>query len=432
MTADINALARRRQWIVAGGLLSVLVTVAGAAVYYIEQARVPPAPVGKPVGVLNTSELSDERGQWRAKEGARIRALEDALAKATAEREADKKEFDTRLNKADQVKKERMTADAGVGATRNSGDAPIEDTGLMSRPLPVRAQSVGLIAPQSTPAAPSSPVEPVSPAHPPRRIYKLSASPDQDKDKVVSSRTEGAKPVAQQGTSAQEIAFIPATSHVRVRSLNGVLAPAHPQSSATPHPIFFEIEGEVIMPNGARYDLTGCRVSAVAWGVLSEERVHARTENLACVIDGETIQVAVKGSVMGDDGMHGLPGKIVEKQGQMILNSVSAAIMSGIGQSFALSNVTQSDTLLGASASVTPGRAFEAGFGRGLGNSFDRISEYYLRAANNLHPAIEVGSAIPADLVFSLGVKLPIPAGSRNAFTSLLHKPKSKDLSDED
>ena len=64
---------------------------------------------------------------------------------------------------------------------------------------------------------------------------------------------------------------------------------------------------------------------------ISAERAYIRTENLSCVRhDGSTLEIAIQGSIFGEDGKVGMRGRLVTKQGQMLANALLAGVVSGI------------------------------------------------------------------------------------------------------
>jgi hypothetical protein len=59
------------------------------------------------------------------------------------------------------------------------------------------------------------------------------------------------------------------------------------------------------------------------------------------------LEVPIKGSVFGEDGMNGMMGKLITKQGAILGNALLSGIAAGIGQGVSQANQVTTTTALG-------------------------------------------------------------------------------------
>lgn len=214
---------------------------------------------------------------------------------------------------------------------------------------------------------------------------------------------EGAPPV-------QEATLLPGTI-ITGRLLTGVDAPTHKGARSEPYPVLVQVTMDSILPSLRRYDISECFVVAGGYGDLSSERVLFRTDTLSCVTADDTnVAVPLKGFVVGEDGKNGLRGKLVSKQGALLARSTAAGVLEGFSSVFrraqvpviasAGSNESQFQSLL-SNGSI------ESGLATGVGSALDRLAQYYLDLANEMHAVIEIGADRDIEIVLTEGVAFP-------------------------
>lgn len=200
--------------------------------------------------------------------------------------------------------------------------------------------------------------------------------------------------------------FIPPGTYMRVLILNGLDAPTGGQSQQNPHPVLLKVIEDAQLPNSFRANLKNCMITGNGFGSIEAERAYIRTDRLACIDEnGGAIDVALKGYIAGEDGKTGVRGRIVEKTGRILANSIYAAIGSGVGAALKAQGTTQTTNALGGITEKTD-NGFKTGFGDGLSKAFDRISDYYLKVAEKMFPIIEISGGRVVDVVISQGVSI--------------------------
>jgi conjugal transfer pilus assembly protein TraB len=189
--------------------------------------------------------------------------------------------------------------------------------------------------------------------------------------------------------------------------LGGLDAPTGGQSQSNPHPVLIRLEDNAVLPNRYRANVRECFVVAAGYGDISSERAYLRTELLSCVRnDGTTIEVKIQGSVYGEDGLVGIRGRLITKQGQMLANALLAGVVSGIGQGIATSGSTVTQSAFGTISTASGSDAFKQGLGNGIGTALDRLAQYYIKLAEGTFPVIEVDAGREIDVVITKGVRI--------------------------
>lgn len=416
--SDPNLQSRHRQKLLIGSAIGGIVLLSLTGVWFFD--RGPDLVHDKPKTVTITAPGSlDDKDAWRAQQAAKEKANEtqiteikallhqqqDANAKLTQELE--------RVKANDAARREpSLKALPPSAADQRLLDQPLPPFAApgvtlpppLNRPLPRAAQT--------TPAAsapPSPDASPVAPARHELEIIRFSdgaaapgkgspTAPDSSqagKAEVIGFPTdERAKrygTIAAKPAQAEQrpIEFLPAGSFVRVSMLNGVDAPTGGQAQSNPLPLALQVMDSANLANKYRLDIRDCRFIAAAWGDLSAERTMARSESLTCIINGESVEMSVKGQVIGEDGKAGIRGRVVTKQGQLLANALFAGSLSGIGRAFQAAATTTSSNAAGVTQTIEADKVAQAGIGGGVTAAANSLAQYYLRAADKLFPVIE-------------------------------------------
>jgi conjugal transfer pilus assembly protein TraB len=219
------------------------------------------------------------------------------------------------------------------------------------------------------------------------------------------------------------IQFLPAGSFVRVAMLNGVDAPTGGQAQSNPLPVAFHVLDVANLANKHKLDIKDCRFVAAAWGDLSSERMMGRTESLTCIINGETAEMPIKGTVIGEDGKAGVRGRLVTKQGQLLANALFTGALSGIGEAFQQSASITSVGGAGVTQTIDTDKVAQAALGGGVSQSADMLAQYYLKAADKLFPVIETDGGRTVEILVTKGAVYKGPAAVTDEYHALLKRP---------
>lgn len=204
--------------------------------------------------------------------------------------------------------------------------------------------------------------------------------------------------------------FIPAGTFAKAVILGGVDASTSIQASSDPRPVLLRLVDKGTLPRNFRSDLKHCHVLASAYGDISSERVMMRLEKMSCVeeLTGEVTEMTVSGYISGEDGRAGVRGIMVDKAGAQIRFAFVGGLFGGLSE-----YLTQ--TLKSGGTSVTPfghvsqfdplskGELLKSSVGKGVNNAFDKITDFYIKRAEQLQPIIQIAAGRVVDIVITQG-----------------------------
>lgn len=202
---------------------------------------------------------------------------------------------------------------------------------------------------------------------------------------------------------------IPPGAFATAALLSGLDAPTGGQADTNPHPVLLELLDTASLPNRYRSRVKECRVVAAGFGRISDERAYLRLERLSCVLrGGEILDVPIKGYVSGEDGKNGMRGRLISKQGAMIAQALLAGTAGGIGQAISqsYSNVLTSPS--GAVTTIDPNKTMQFGVASGFGTALEKISDWYLKRADETYPIIEIDAGRVVEIVLTEGAELEV------------------------
>lgn len=204
--------------------------------------------------------------------------------------------------------------------------------------------------------------------------------------------------------------YIPAGSMMRGVLLAGLDAPTGTNAKKDPFPVNVRIQKDAILPNGYSADVKECFLLMSGYGDLSSERALLRSETLSCIKeDGAIIEAKVAGYASGEDGKAGIRGRLVSKTGSLIAKTMMAGFASGISSAF---DVTMTPTINTSSdgrvsyEKVYNTEALRGAGAKGVSKAFDKLSDYYMRMADQMFPIIEVDGGRDINVVVTNGAKL--------------------------
>lgn len=205
--------------------------------------------------------------------------------------------------------------------------------------------------------------------------------------------------------------YLPKGSMLTGVLMTGVDAPTASSASDNPTPVLVRVKKEAILPNYFRLDeVRECFVLMSGYGELSSERAHFRGESISCVReDGEVIEEDFKAFAVGEDGKAGLKGTLVTRNGAVLANALMAGFANGLASAF---NVTPVATISTDSSGqqqyqdVFSTSALQGGAATGASESMERLADYYMDMADEMHPVIEVGAGRVVDMVITKGTEV--------------------------
>ena len=234
--------------------------------------------------------------------------------------------------------------------------------------------------------------------------FKVAMSDARAEIHAVSFRTKPKKTPLNYLNPAH---YVPSNTSVRAVILGGADADASVNGQSKNNGVMlFKFLDDGALPNGQRSRLSGCRVSANAYGDISSERAFATLYRLSCAHPGEPIiDKEVTGWVFFN-GKVGIKGQPLMRDNKVMQWAGVSGALSGIASAAQYAQSVQNIGAFGATSVVPSGNiAPYAAYG-GATKASDTLSQYYVKRAEQYHPVIQVGAGNVVTVVFKDGFYL--------------------------
>lgn len=203
---------------------------------------------------------------------------------------------------------------------------------------------------------------------------------------------------------------IPAGSVVKAVLVSGADCSVAVHKPTGPNMVLLRPLDNGKLPRNVKVPLKGSIIIGNAIGDLSSERVYIRAERMTLVErNGSFVETEVSAYVSGEDGREGMRGVVVDRSGQIITRAAFAAFLQGVGQTVQatlnnqtiekLSQVNADKTVL--NIDMLRSSAFQGG-----SIALSKLSDYYIKRAEQLQPAIQIAAGRTVDIVFTKTVKI--------------------------
>ena len=200
--------------------------------------------------------------------------------------------------------------------------------------------------------------------------------------------------------------YVPAGAFVTAVMTGGADANAGVNGTADTAPVTFRAINNGFLPNGKKSHLKDCFFTASAYGEISSSRGIIRTDHMSCTLpNNEILDVPVQATAFnfGKNGVRGTPvmrnGKIVEMAGV-------SGLFTGLGDTAKNLSTTQSVSPLGTTTTINPSDALANLTGSSLEAVGSKLSDYYIKLAEQYHPVIELNAGAVVNIVFLQGFSL--------------------------
>ncbi|MGF1916703.1 conjugal transfer protein TraB [Vibrio splendidus] len=200
--------------------------------------------------------------------------------------------------------------------------------------------------------------------------------------------------------------YVPAGSFVTAVMTGGANANAGVSGQSSTSPVLFEMLNGGFLPNGKHTKLKGCTMTGSAYGDISSSRGIVRGSRLSCVRhDNSILDIPVEATVF-NFGKNGIAGTAIMRNGKIIQSAGIAGILSGLGNAATGMSQTQSVSALGSTSSVDPSKMGLNVLGSATSEVASKLSDYYLKLAEQYHPDIEIRQGAVVNIVFLKGFPL--------------------------
>jgi hypothetical protein len=199
-------------------------------------------------------------------------------------------------------------------------------------------------------------------------------------------------------------AVVGAGDHVRVKLIGAV----HAATDGTPYPVLFKVIGDVQGPNNSNLPLGEGLLIAAAQGSLTDQRALFRLSSLNIAFpDGRRSVIEVDGWVVGEDGISGMEGVLIDPLSKVIAATGMAGALQGLGDAFAAKNTTATTNLFGGSQITVTGSEGEYAAGKGLSEATKTYGRLIEDRVKKIPPVVEVLSGREATAIFAKSFKIP-------------------------
>jgi conjugal transfer pilus assembly protein TraB len=216
----------------------------------------------------------------------------------------------------------------------------------------------------------------------PRKIKNFS-----DKDNQSSAST------SVEGKNVGGTVTLPAGSMITGVVIAGMDAPTKQHAKNDPTPALIRIKDLGILPNFWKVDLKECFIVAAGYGELSSERVMLRSEAISCVReDGSLLEAPLTAYSTGEDGKAGTRGRVVQRTGSLMANSMMAGFVAGLAQLGAPQRVVPISNGNNPSGWSSPDieSALQGSLLGGAANAAAQVAQYYTQMAQEMYPVVEL------------------------------------------
>jgi conjugal transfer pilus assembly protein TraB len=258
------------------------------------------------------------------------------------------------------------------------------------------------------PADAASAVEPAQ-----ARMKVWDDTPQGSESDVAELKRDADDEVAIPANAAIESVLLSGFNARPSGSTGGAVGGAQTSANNVGAPFVTRLKGDAILPNGWKVsDLGDCFLGGSAIAVLSTERAYAVANTLSCIKpNGEIYEGPVKAYALDVDGTLGLAGKVVSKQGSLLLQAALTGMVSGLGQALSPTSIPtyNSNGTNGSTQSYqypNLGAVAATSVGGGVQQASAQLSKFYLQYASEVFPVVEVVSSTRATWVLQETVVL--------------------------
>jgi hypothetical protein len=212
------------------------------------------------------------------------------------------------------------------------------------------------------------------------------------------------QPVPPPSPTPSKVAFVGIGDSVRVKLLAAVNAP----TDGTPYPTLFKLSGDVTGPDGTKLPLGEARLVAAAQGSLTDSRVLFRLTDMSVRMpNGRRFESKVDGWVVGEDGIRGMPGILIDKIGEALVAGTLVGGVAGFGEGLSASQVTTYNSGYGGVNSQVTGDALEYGLGQAVAGGADVWRDILQERVRAMVPHVQIYSGREGTAVFSESFEIP-------------------------
>jgi len=210
------------------------------------------------------------------------------------------------------------------------------------------------------------------------------------------------------------------TGFARATLITGVDAPTSGGGKSNPVPVILSLTSNEIIANGYDSDIKDCMLIGQAFGNMNSMRAEIEITRMSCnmEIDGKMykIEQGVKGWVYGENGVHGLKGRLVDSSGKVITREIASGFLEGVATAFSQPQTTVQTAGGLASNLFTTSTSKDAayrGAATGANTALTSLAEYYKKLLDGAYPVISIRSGRNVTVLFKGGEQIKVSPYTR-------------------
>jgi conjugal transfer pilus assembly protein TraB len=198
---------------------------------------------------------------------------------------------------------------------------------------------------------------------------------------------------------------IPAGTVVKAVLVSGADCSVAVQKPTGPNMVLLRPLDNGNLPRNVRVPLKGSIIIGNAIGDISSERVYIRAERMSLIERGGSFaETELSAYVSGEDGREGMRGIVVDRSGQIVARAAFAAFLQGVGSGAEAALNTKAFENLADKHPHVEGLRY--GPIQGSTAALNKMTDYYIKRAEQLQPAIQIAAGRVVDIVFTKTVKI--------------------------
>jgi conjugal transfer pilus assembly protein TraB len=203
--------------------------------------------------------------------------------------------------------------------------------------------------------------------------------------------------------------YLPGGTYCKAVVDMGVAASTATNSQGNPEPIKLRLVDDGNLPGGLKGQVRDAVLIGACYGDISSERARCRLETLTWKDkNGTQIEKAIEGWVVGEDGLAGIRGQVVDRSGAVAREAFGAGLLSAAANflKFEATAGVFPTSPFGQTNALSKEGALKGAAASGAGSALDKLAEFSIKRAEQMQPVILVASGRVVDVLLKSGVSL--------------------------
>jgi conjugal transfer pilus assembly protein TraB len=203
--------------------------------------------------------------------------------------------------------------------------------------------------------------------------------------------------------------YLPGGTYCKAVVDMGVAASTATNAQGNPEPIKLRLVDDGNLPGGLKGQVRDAVLIGACYGDISSERARCRLETLTWKDkNGTQIEKAIEGWVVGEDGLAGIRGQVVDRSGAVAREAFGAGMLSAAANflKFEANSGVYPMTPFGQTNALSKEGALKGAAASGAGSALDKLAEFSIKRAEQMQPVILVASGRVVDVLLKTGVSL--------------------------